>query len=80
MSMDKIKDEILNLFKKNQLKQGQPLDPAIWDKYKSGSTESRTLIGDAIDDLINKALIIETRTQNKPAFALTRHGEEVLYK
>jgi len=78
--MEKIKQEILNLFKKSQLKQGQPLDPAIWDRYLKSSTESRTLIGDAVDDLINKALIIETRTQNKPAFALTRHGEEVLYR
>ncbi len=74
-----LRQDFLDYFKKNGLKQGQILDPGKLDEFTSRYRDKKSDLGDVIDDLINKGLILEKRSLGKPSFALTKHGEDVLY-
>ena len=78
MSIDKIKTEILNLFKKDQIKKGGILNPSVIKNYISSSSD-KNLTEDAIDDLIMLGLILEVRSEGKITYQLTRHGDEYIY-
>ncbi|MDH4128583.1 MAG: hypothetical protein OEV44_07525 [Spirochaetota bacterium] len=78
MSIDQIKSEILNLFKKDQIKKGGILNPVIVNNYIA-SAKDKNLLDDAIDDLIMLGLILEVKSGGKTSYQLTRHGDEYIY-
>lgn len=80
MDMMQFKGEILKFFKKHQLKEGVAVDPEVFKKFLENSREKRDVIDDTLDECIMKGLLLETRFQGRPSFALTRHGEEVAYR
>lgn len=73
-----VKKDILDLFKKNQIKKGGIIDPNIFHDYVS-KFNKKNEIADAIDDLINKGLTLETRSSGKRTLLLTKSGEEFIY-
>ncbi|GMT49405.1 MAG: hypothetical protein IEMM0008_0944 [bacterium] len=77
---ERLKLDILSLFRRNQLKQSQAIDPRILSQFLSSLKENRDKIHDVIDDMIMKGLLLETRSMGKSTFLLTKHGEELAYR
>ncbi len=81
MDMDeRLKLDILSLFKRNQLKESQAIDPKVLSQFLSTLKDGRDKIHDVLDDMIMKGLLLETRAMGKSTFLLTKHGEELAYR
>ncbi len=76
-NMDQIEKEILELFRKNNLKEGGLLPPSQLESYISN--QKHDTVHDSIDDLITRGFLLEGKLDDKYTFKLTKHGADYLY-